>query len=75
MLADDAAYVLYASANSHSLAALRGRVDGLREWRTYRRSGAPHRRPLSLRRPLGFRRALQRHRGYTEHPGTEADRA
>jgi GT2 family glycosyltransferase/glycosyltransferase involved in cell wall biosynthesis len=75
MLAYDAAYVVYASVNSRSLAALRGRVDGLREWRAYRRSGAPHRRPLSLRRPLGFRRALQRHRGYTEHPGVEADRA
>ena len=75
MLAYDSAYVIYASLNSRSLAALRGRVDGLREWRTYRRSGAPHRRPLSLRRPLGFRRALQRHRGYTEHPVAEADRA
>ena len=44
----------------------------MREWRTYRRSGAPHRRPLTLRRPLGFRRALQRHRGYTEHLDVEA---
>ncbi len=75
MLAYDSAYVVYASINSRSLAALRGRIDGLREWRTYRRSGAPHRRPLSLRRPLGFRRALQRHRGYTEHPVAEADSA
>jgi N-acetylglucosaminyl-diphospho-decaprenol L-rhamnosyltransferase len=75
MLAYDAAYVVYASINSRSLAALRGRLDGLREWRTYRRSGAPHRRPLSLRRPLGFRRALQRHRGYTEHPVAGADKA
>ncbi|MEA2419189.1 MAG: hypothetical protein QOE60_1395, partial [Thermoleophilaceae bacterium] len=55
ILAYDVAYVAYASANSRSLAALRGRMHGLREWRTYRRSGAPHRRPLSLRRPLGFR--------------------
>jgi GT2 family glycosyltransferase/glycosyltransferase involved in cell wall biosynthesis len=75
MLAYDSAYVVYASLNSRSLAALRGRVDGLREWRIYRRSGAPHRRPLSLRRPLGFRRALQRHRGYTEHPVAGADKA
>jgi hypothetical protein len=75
MLAYDSAYVVYASINSRSLAALRGRLDGLREWREYRRSGAPHRRPLSLRRPLGFRRALQRHRGYTEHPVAEADSA
>jgi len=73
MLIYDAAYVLYASASGRTLAPLRGRVAGVREWRTYRRSGRPHRRPLSLRRPLGFRRALQRHRGYTEQQGPEAD--
>jgi GT2 family glycosyltransferase/glycosyltransferase involved in cell wall biosynthesis len=68
ILAYDAAYVVYASLSGRTLAALRGRLDGLREWRTYRRTGAAHRRPLSLRRPLGFRRALQRHKDYTEHP-------
>ena len=67
MLAYDAAYVAFASVTGRTLAPLRGRVDGLREWRSYRRSGAPHRRPLTLRRPLGFRRALQRHKRYTEH--------
>ncbi len=68
MLAYDSAYVMYACASGRTLAPIRGRVQGLREWRTYRRSGAPHRRPLRLRRPLGFRRALRRHRGYTDKP-------
>jgi GT2 family glycosyltransferase/glycosyltransferase involved in cell wall biosynthesis len=68
ILVYDLAYVVYASLSGRTLAALRGRVDGLREWRAYRRRGAAHRRPLSLRRPLGFRRALQRHKGYTDHP-------
>jgi GT2 family glycosyltransferase/glycosyltransferase involved in cell wall biosynthesis len=67
MLVYDAAYVAFASVTGRTLAPLRGRVAGLREWRAYRRSGASHRRPLTLRRPLGFRRALQRHKRYTEH--------
>ncbi|MEA2331515.1 MAG: hypothetical protein QOH58_1653 [Thermoleophilaceae bacterium] len=73
MLAYDAAYVLYASASGRTLAPLRGRLMGMREWRTYRRSGGPHRRPLGLMRPLGFRRALQRHKGYSEQQGSEAE--
>jgi GT2 family glycosyltransferase len=67
MLAYDAAYVAFASVTGRTLAPLRGRLRGLREWRSYRRAGAAHRRPLRLRRPLGFRRALQRHKRYTEH--------
>jgi GT2 family glycosyltransferase/glycosyltransferase involved in cell wall biosynthesis len=71
ILAYDTAYVVYASLNGRTLAPLRGRVRGLREWRAYRRSGRPHRRPLKLRRPLGFRRALRRHKDYTEQPVAE----
>ncbi len=67
MLVYDAAYVAFASVTGRTLAPLRGRLRGLREWRAYRHSGEPHRRPLRLRRPLGFRRALQRHKRYTEH--------
>ena len=67
MLVYDAAYVAFASVTGRTLAPLRGRIRGLREWPTYRQLGRPHRRPLRLRRPLGFRRALQRHKGYTEH--------
>ena len=40
MLVYDAAYVAFASITGSTLAPLRGRVDGLREWRAYRRSGA-----------------------------------
>jgi GT2 family glycosyltransferase/glycosyltransferase involved in cell wall biosynthesis len=73
MLVYDAGYVIYASASGRTLAPLRGRLRGLTEWRSYRRAGRPHRRPLALRRPLGFRQALQRHRGYAAHQGqTEA---
>ena len=67
ILAYDAAYVAFASFTGRTLAPLRGRVRGLREWRLYRAIGKPHRRPLRLRRPLGFRRALERHKRYTEH--------
>jgi GT2 family glycosyltransferase len=64
MLLYDIGYVLFASIAGGTLAPLRGRLHGLREWGAYRRRGEPHRRPLRLRRPLGFRRALQRHRTY-----------
>jgi GT2 family glycosyltransferase/glycosyltransferase involved in cell wall biosynthesis len=75
MLVYDTAYVAYASLSGRTLAPLRGRLRGIREWRAYRRSGERHRRPLPLRRPLGFRRALQRHRGYIERQGSEAEAA
>ena len=64
MLLYDAAYVVFASLSARSLAPLRGRVHGLREWRLYRERGAPYRQPVVLGRPLGFRRALQRHRAW-----------
>lgn len=67
MLAYDIAYVLFASSDGRTLAPLRGRLEGAREWRTYRQAGKSHRRHVRLRRPLGFRRALRRHRGYRDH--------
>jgi GT2 family glycosyltransferase/glycosyltransferase involved in cell wall biosynthesis len=75
MVAYDAAYVVFTSVAGRTLAPLRGRVAGLREWRSYRRRGRPHRRPVRLRKPLGFRRALQRHKGYTEYPSPELESA
>lgn len=57
----DCAYVTYAAIALRTLAPLKGRFDGLREWRTYRRAGAPYRRRVPLREPLGVRRALERH--------------
>jgi GT2 family glycosyltransferase/glycosyltransferase involved in cell wall biosynthesis len=67
MLVYDAAYVVFASLAGRTLAPLGGRLAGLREWGSYRRAGAAHRRPLRLRRAMGFRRALERHKRYTEH--------
>jgi GT2 family glycosyltransferase/glycosyltransferase involved in cell wall biosynthesis len=66
MLLYDVAYVAFASVTARTLAPLQGRLQGLREWRRYRRRGAPHRRAVELGGPLGFRRALRRHR--TGHP-------
>jgi GT2 family glycosyltransferase/glycosyltransferase involved in cell wall biosynthesis len=64
MVLYDAANVAFASLTAGTLAPLRGRLDGLREWRTYRARGAAHRRRIHLARPLGFRRALRRHRAW-----------
>jgi GT2 family glycosyltransferase/glycosyltransferase involved in cell wall biosynthesis len=66
MILYETAYVLFTSVTARTLAPLKGRVRGLREWRAYRRRGAAYRRPMDLDRPLGFRRALRRHR--TWHP-------
>jgi GT2 family glycosyltransferase/glycosyltransferase involved in cell wall biosynthesis len=57
-------YVMFTSLTARSLAPLRGRLQGLREWRRYRRRGTGFRRPVPLPRPLGFRRALRRHRAW-----------
>jgi GT2 family glycosyltransferase/glycosyltransferase involved in cell wall biosynthesis len=64
MVVYDVAYVAFASLTGGTLAPLQGRLQGLREWRAYRRRGALHRQPVELERPLGFRRALRRHRAW-----------
>ena len=64
IVAYELAYVMFTSVTARSLAPLRGRLQGLREWRRYRRRGSKHRRPVDLARPLGFRRALRRHRAW-----------
>jgi len=56
----DLAYVAYVAARYRSLAPLRGRLQGLREWRTYRRAGASLRRPVALASVSGLRAALNR---------------
>ena len=71
IVAYELAYVIFTSLTARSLAPLRGRLQGLREWRGYRRRGMAHRRPVDLARPLGFRRALRRHRAW----GSELDGA
>jgi GT2 family glycosyltransferase len=59
MIAYDLAYVTFAALTDRTLAPLRGRVQGLREWRTYRRAGAA-RRPVELAPTRGARAALAR---------------
>lgn len=70
MLAYDAAYVGFVAARSRTLAPLRGRLVGLREWRRYRSAGAATRRPVDLAPVHGFSRALRRHTVWTRRaPG------
>ncbi len=59
MLAHDVAYVGVAAITDRTLAPLRGRVRGLREWGAYRAAGRD-RRPVQLAPVQGPRRALAR---------------
>jgi GT2 family glycosyltransferase len=60
MIAYDLCYVAFVAIADRSLAPLRGRLRGLREWRAYRRQGAAGRRPVRLESPRGLRAALGR---------------
>jgi GT2 family glycosyltransferase len=62
----DLAYVAYVAFADRTLAPLRGRVRGLREWRTYRRAGSP-RRPVELAPVRGLRAALLRRAAWGRH--------
>jgi hypothetical protein len=63
----DLAYVAYAAATAHTLAPLRGRLNGLRQWHLYRRAGQPYRRTAALARTAGLREALRRDRAYRRY--------
>jgi GT2 family glycosyltransferase len=56
----DAAYVAFVAARDRTLAPLRGRIAGLREWRSLRAASAAGRRPVELARRQGFAAALRR---------------
>ena len=62
----DLAYVAYAAVKDRTLAPLRGRLVGLREWREYREAGAP-RRPVALSPVGGLRAALGRREVWKRH--------
>jgi hypothetical protein len=59
MIGYDLAYVVFAGLTDRTLAPLRGRVQGLREWRRYRHAGEA-RRPVALTPARGLRAALAR---------------
>jgi GT2 family glycosyltransferase len=63
MLAYDLAYVAFVALTDRSPAPLLGRLRGLREWRRYRRAGAPTRSPVALGR-AGWRAALRQRAAY-----------
>jgi len=61
----DLAYVLYVAAGDRTLAPLRGRLAGLREWRSFRREGRDGRRPVQLSSATrGWLGSLRQHRAY-----------
>jgi hypothetical protein len=64
MIAYDLGYVVYVFVTARTTAAARGRLAALREWRRYRRSGAPGRREIPLARVAGIRAALRRNRAW-----------
>jgi GT2 family glycosyltransferase len=64
ILAYDLGYIAYVAAADRSLAPLRGRLAGLREWRALRAEGAALRRPIELAPREGFRAALRRRRAW-----------
>ena len=66
MLAFDLAYVVFVALADRSLAPLRGRIAGLREWRAIRSETAPRRRPVQLDRRQGFSAALRRRRAWLD---------
>lgn len=65
-IAYDLAYVSFVAVTDRTLAPLRGRVRGLREWREYRRAGAG-RRPVELDPVAGLRAALDRRAAWGRH--------
>jgi GT2 family glycosyltransferase len=65
-------YIAYVALADQTLAPLRGRLAGLREWRSLRAEGAASRRPIELERRQGFRAALRRRRAW-QQGGTAVD--
>jgi GT2 family glycosyltransferase len=65
IVAYELGYVLYAAAVDRTLAPVRGRLHGLREWPQYRTSGAVGRRRVPLAAVRGPRSALRRHRAWS----------
>jgi GT2 family glycosyltransferase len=60
----DLAYVAFVAVTERTLAPARGRAQGLREWRRFRRAGDGVRRPVGLAGVGGWRAALRMRRAY-----------
>jgi GT2 family glycosyltransferase len=69
MLVYDLGYVAFVAARDRTLAPLRGRLSGLREWRSARAGTVESRRPVELDRRLGFAAALRRRRAWATGAG------
>ncbi len=66
IVAYDLLYIGHVAVTARTLAPLRGRLQGLAEWRRYRAAGRAGRRELELPCSPGLRAALARNRAY--HP-------
>ncbi len=69
----DFLYVTYGLLRLRTLSPLRGRWDGLRLWRSMRRSGALGRRPVDLAPATGFREVMRRRGAWRFATGTSGD--
>src|SRR5262249_21238335 len=64
IVAYDVAYVAHAAVVDRTLAPLVGRLEGLGDWRAFRRAGRRQRREVALSRAPGWRHARRRTRVY-----------
>lgn len=73
IVAYDAAYVAFVALRERTIAPLRGRLAGIREWRSYRRAGAEGRKPVELARAAGLRGALARRSVWSQSTAARAE--
>jgi GT2 family glycosyltransferase len=64
ILAYELGYVVFVAATDRTLAPLKGRLAGMRQWRTARAEAGARRRPVELERRQGFAAALRRRRAW-----------
>jgi GT2 family glycosyltransferase len=68
IVAYDVLYVAYAAVTDRTPAPLVGRLQGIGDWRAYRRAGRGQRREIELSPSPGLRDALRRGRVYRSAP-------
>jgi GT2 family glycosyltransferase len=69
IVAYDLLYVAHAAVADRTLAPLVGRLQGIGDWRAYRRAGSSQRREVELARAPGVRAARRRRRVYRAAAG------